>query len=192
MSWYARFRALPGGQQVAILATAVVAIGAGLLSWDANTWAAGEIGIDPQFRWIYGVVIDGAIAAGTAGVFVLAGARSLGAWCVMLSALAVSLLGNAAHAHPGSWLHTAGSTVPALLLAACLFVLELIARAPARASDRIPSPRARRAPPRSASAPQARIARPKVLIEGRYVSVGHARKLRAAARRAEQEAPRAA
>jgi hypothetical protein len=141
----------PGGQLVAIVATLIVAGGAGLLSWDANTWAAGEIGIDPWYRWVYGIVIDGAIAAPTAGVFVLQGRRRAVAWSVLLGALAVSLVGNGAHAHPGSWLHTVGSMVPALLLAVCLLIVELIVRAPAPAASARTTPRVRaaRAPRRA-------------------------------------------
>lgn len=172
MTWRARFGALPAGQRVAVVATAVVAAGAGVLSWDGNTWAAGEIGIDPAIRPVYGVVVDGAIAVGTAAVFVLQGIALAAAWGVLLCAVSVSLFGNGAHARPGSYLHTVGSMVPVLLLAACLFVLELIARAPARTKRAARAPRARGAHAR-------RRAQPVVLPDGRTVSAAHARKLRA-------------
>lgn len=125
---FARLRALPAGLLVAVGFTLVVAAGAGVLSWDANTWAAGEVGVDPGYRWLYGIVIDGAIAVGAAGIFQLSGGARVVTWTVMLAALGVSLVGNGAHARPGSALHTIGSMVPPLLLALCLLVLELMAR----------------------------------------------------------------
>lgn len=200
-------RALPpAGHLVAIAATLIVAIGAGLQSWDANTWAAGEIGIDPVYRPVYGLTIDGAIAAATAGVFVLRGGRRGVTWGVLLGALAVSLVGNGAHARPGNLLHTAGSMVPALLLAACLLVVELIVRAPAPAARTRTTPRvravrsprrARRSTPSGARADDAR-GRVRILVdtakregaplptgqqlaEAVGVHAGHARKLRAEA-----------
>jgi hypothetical protein len=192
VTWQA-LRALASPQRVAIMATVVVALGAGVLSWDANTWAAGEIGIDPRFQWIYGIVIDGAIAVGTAAVFVLAGRARAGAWCVLLGALAISLAGNAAHAKPGSLLHTVGSMVPALLLAACLFVLELIARAPAaHAGARAPRDRKRASPPsarpKAAERPRARRTPLRVMHNGVEMSASHARRLRARERAVQQVA----
>jgi Protein of unknown function (DUF2637) len=192
VSWRARWGALSAGRRVAILCTAIVAAGAAVMSWDANTWAAGEIGVEP--RWVYGICLDGAIAVCTAAVFELRGWRAAPAWALLLGALTVSVVGNAAHARPGNVLHTVGSTVPVLLVAACLFLLELVVRTPApavRAEERgAPPPppeeraprtrRARKNAPRAGRRPEAR-----VLYDGRMVSAGHARKLRAAARRAE-------
>lgn len=202
------FAALPpAGLLVAVGAMLIVAVGAGLLSWDANTWAAGEIGIDPGYRPVYGITIDGAIAAATAGVFVLVGRRRAIAWAVLLGSLSVSLVGNGAHASNGSWLHTAGSMVPALLLAVSLLIVELIVRqvaeqSAARAAPRpraLPSRRrARRSTPSGARADDAR-GRVRVLVDAAKregeplptgqqlaqavgVHPGHARKLRAEAR----------
>jgi uncharacterized protein DUF2637 len=199
VTWQA-LRAFASPQRVAIMATVVVAAGAGVLSWDANTWAAGEIGIDSRFQWIYGIVIDGAIAVGTAAVFVLAGRAQAGAWCVLLGALAISLVGNAAHAKPGSALHTVGSMVPALLLAACLFVLELIARTPAAHADahagartnrsKRTTNRSKRTTNRSKRGAQSEPERRqlRVMHNGVEMSASHARRLRARQRAVQQVA----
>lgn len=181
----ARIWRLPAAVRVAVLFAGVVAVGAAVLSWDAGRWGAGEIGIDPGLTWLWPIVVDGMIAGGTVAVLVVRerGWRAY-VWALLLAGLGVSIFVNGAHAPAGGpgvgalTLHRAGSAVPALALAAMLHLLVIIARSTRAAPTRQSAP----APARTKRASE----RPKVLLEdGRRVSPGHARKLRAARRRAE-------
>ena len=136
----AAFGALPLPVRVLALLAAVVGAGAAVLSWDAGRWAAGEIGIDPNLTWLWPVVVDGMIGAGTVGSWVVREPFRTRAyvWVLLLSGLAVSTFANAAHAPEGGpiiygtlTLHRAGSAVASLALAATLHLLVITAR-PAR------------------------------------------------------------
>ncbi len=112
-------------------ATAVVALGSGVLSWDAQSWGAGQLGVDAHLTWLYPVVIDGTIVVGT--VTALALRRSpyrirVYVWTMLAGAIAVSVAGNAAHAAAGSVIHMVGSAVPAVALAVSLHLLVILVR----------------------------------------------------------------
>lgn len=186
---------LPAAVRVEIVIVGIVALGAGVLSWDALRWGAGELGIDPALTWIYPVVIDGSITGATVGLLALrrdAWYRRGYMWLLLGAGLGGSVVGNAAHSSGGPeligalTLHRLGSAVPALGLAAMLHTLVLIVRrsgaahsAPVRASRQARTRTGARTV-RARRAPAARVALP----DGRQVSPGHARKLAARQRRA--------
>jgi hypothetical protein len=141
-------RGLPLAVRVAAVATAVVALGSATLSWDALRWGAGQLGVDPALTWIYPVVVDGTILVGTVAALALRTARRrvrLYVWTLLGAAIAVSVVGNAAHAAGDAPLHRLGSAVPAAALAASLHLLVVIVRG-ARAEERTEE-RSRSAPP---------------------------------------------
>jgi hypothetical protein len=128
--------------RLAAATTAVVALAAAILSWDALSWAARQSGVDPRLAWLWPVAVDGAIATGTVAAVALRSARlrvRTWAWCVLGGGVAVSLVGNGAHATGGSPLHRVAAAVPAVALAASLHLLTVLVRhvganAPARSS----------------------------------------------------------
>ena len=177
------FNALPAAVRIAAGATAVVAIASAVLSWDALQWGAQQLGVDPRLAFLFPVAVDGTIATGTAAALALRSApRRVRAyvWSLLGAAIAASVIGNASHAHGGDPLHRAGAAVPAAALAACLHLLVILVRAqpvPAPAGrrtavDQVTRTRRRRAGARKPEPPR--------LVDGRMVSAGHARKLRAA------------
>ena len=60
--WWARW---PLSVRLASVATAVVALGSGILSWDALSWGAGQLGVDPRWTFLYPLCLDGLIVTGT-------------------------------------------------------------------------------------------------------------------------------
>lgn len=178
---------------VAVL-TLVVAVGAGALSWSALTTFARAANVWDRIAWIYPVVVDGQMAVATVAGFVLRraplGTRAY-VWAMIGASIAVSVVGNAAHA-TGAQLApaaaAAASAVPALALAASLHLAIVIVRAVAPAPTRArtatdpPTPRARRprAPkPRAERAPAGGWKTPRVVHDGVQMSASQARKRRA-------------
>lgn len=189
--------------RVAALLAGVVALGAGVLSWDALRWGAGELGVDPALTWVFPIVLDGVILGATVGALAVRKERlrtRAYVWVLLGASLGASVLGNAAHAGTGGppvgpfSLHQLGSASPAVALAAMLHVLVIIVRAtgaPRVASGRLTaSPRTR---PRRGVA--ARLEALQERAEGALstdqlarklrVSAGHVRKLSARQKRAE-------
>jgi hypothetical protein len=147
---------------------AIVAAGAAVLSWDALTWVAGELGVDARVRWIFGIVVDGTIAMCTVAVLVLRNSkekrRRAYAWGLLAAAIATSVWGNGAHAPAGGaallfglTLHQLGSAIPAMALAASLHLLVIISREsgarPSARSNARPQP----APARGRTAARVRV-----------------------------------
>jgi hypothetical protein len=117
--------------RLAAATTAVVALAAAILSWDALSWAARQSGVDPRLAWLWPVAVDGGIATGTVAAVALRNARlrvRAWAWCVLGGGVSISLVGNAAHAAGGSPLHRVAAAVPALALAASLHLLTVLVR----------------------------------------------------------------
>jgi hypothetical protein len=113
------------------LATAIVATGSAVLSWDALSWGAGQLGVDGHLTWLYPVVIDGTIGVGTVCALALrgAGVRIRGyVWLLLGGAIGASVVGNGAHAAGGSVIHVVGAAVPAIALAATLHLLVILVR----------------------------------------------------------------
>ena len=169
--------------RVLVVIVLIVAAAAGTISWDAQCWVAGELGVDSGLRWLYPVVIDGSLVGATVGVLAVT-ARPERAWMWFLlgAGLAASMIGNGAHAPADGWdiigpltLHRLGSALPALGLFAMLHTLVLVVRASA------PAPRRATARPERVPRTARAGARSKVVVlpDGRTVSEGHARKLRA-------------
>lgn len=112
-------------------ATAVVALSSGVLSWDALSWGAGQLGVDKQLTWLYPVAIDGTVAVGTAAALALRGAPKrvrAYVWSLLVGAIGASVIGNGAHAAGGTLVHMVGAAVPAVALAACLHLLVVLVR----------------------------------------------------------------
>jgi hypothetical protein len=135
------------------LATAIVATGSAVLSWDALSWGAGQLGVDGHLTWLYPVVIDGTIGVGTVCALALRGSRfriRLYVWAVTSGAIGASVVGNGAHAAGGSAIHVVGAAVPAVALAVALHLLVILVRHAPRAAvepgdqvaDVIPAPAA--------------------------------------------------
>lgn len=179
--------------RLAVVLTLVVALGAGTLSWSALTAFASGAHIDARITWVYPVVVDGQMAVGTVAAFVLRRAplrTRAYIWSMIGASIAVSVAGNAAHATGAALPPEAAalaSAVPAAALAASLHLMVVItkstthtgeARASVRSGRAVPVARGRRAGARRREAPVE-------LADGRTVSAGHARKLRALARAAE-------
>jgi Protein of unknown function (DUF2637) len=159
--------------------TAAVVLGAAVLSWDALSWGADQLGVDGRLTWLYPVVIDGVIGVATVAALALRSARyriRAYVWALLAGAIGASVVGNGAHAAGGSPIHIVGAAVPAVALAASLHLLIVLVRhaPPARtaAGDLVadvapvePKPRARaadpteRAVPALTGAPRARSAR---------------------------------
>lgn len=167
---------LPAAVRLSVLATSVVALGAAVLSWNALVWGAGQLGIDPHLTWLFPLTIDGLIVSGTIAVFALRHApRRVRwyVWTILLTAIACSVIGNGAHAAAGSPIHEVGAAIPALALALSTHLTVVLVR-------HVPAPRARTAARTEARGRGARTTRGlRVLFNGREVSPGHARKLRA-------------
>lgn len=111
--------------------TAVVALASGVMSWDALSWGAGELGVDKHLSWLYPVSIDGMILVGTVAALALRRAKGrvrAYVWALLVGGIVASVVGNAAHAAAGSWLHVVGAAVPAVALAASLHLLVLLVR----------------------------------------------------------------
>jgi len=184
--------------RVVVLCTAVVALGAGALSWSALTAFAASARIAPAITWVYPVVVDGQMAVGTAAALVLRHApRRTRAyvWSLIIASIGVSVAGNAVHAS-GAVLPPAAaalaSAVPAAALAASLHLLVVIVRASAQPDSRarrervgsaaVAGPVLTRVGRQRARAAVARTRSPEPrvrLADGREVSAGHARRLRA-------------
>lgn len=121
----------PASVRVAAAATAVVALASAVLSWDALTWGAGQLGIDGRLAWLYPVAVDGCIMVGTAAAWALRHApRRVRAyvWGLLGIAIGASVVGNAAHAAGGNPLHSIGGAVPAAALAGSLHLLIVLVR----------------------------------------------------------------
>src|SRR5262245_42893069 len=87
---------------------AIVALGSAILSWDALSWGAGQLGVDGHLTWLYPVVLDGNIAVGTVAALALRRApRRVRAyvWTLLAGAISASVVGNGAHAAGGSLIH---------------------------------------------------------------------------------------
>jgi uncharacterized protein DUF2637 len=131
--------------RIAAALTAVVALGSGVLSWDALRWGAGQLGVDEHLTWIYPIVLDGMIGVGTVAALALRGARRrirAYVWGLLGGAIGASVVGNAAHAAGGNPLHVVGSAVPAVALAASLHLLVILVREsqPVKVPAKVPSP----------------------------------------------------
>jgi hypothetical protein len=167
--------------------TLVVALGAGALSWSALRAFAGAAHIDEHLTWIYPCVVDGQMAVGTVGAVVLRSAplrTRAYVWSLVGASIAVSVAGNAAHASGAVLPPVAAalvSAVPAGALAASLHLLVMIVRGAPSRTGAVDN-RARSRPAAGARTKRAPRAAPKVPWEGRMVSAGHMRKLRAAQR----------
>jgi hypothetical protein len=112
-------------------ATAIVAAGSAILSWDALSWGAGQLGVDGRLTWLYPVVIDGTIAVGTVAALALQGAHyriRVYVWTLLAGAVGASVVGNGAHAAAGNLIHEIGAAVPAVALAASLHLLVILVR----------------------------------------------------------------
>lgn len=174
---------------VAVL-TLVVALGAGALSWTALTAFAGAAHIAPGITWVYPVVVDGQMAVGTVAALVLRRAplrTRAYVWTMIGASIAVSVAGNAAHASGAVLPPDAAalaSAVPAAALAASLHLMVVITRSTTH-TGAAPATRRRGVPVRAARARAARQPEPPVLLDGRLVSAGHARKLKARMRATE-------
>lgn len=180
----ARLQAWPLEVRLVAVLALVVALGAGALSWSALTTFAAGARIDEHLRWVYPVVVDGVMAVGTVAAVVLRSARRRTrayVWTLLVAAIGVSLAGNAAHASGAvlpDYVAALASAVPAAALAASLHLMVVIVRASAP-----PAARARPAgQPPPFQARRRRAGAPKVVYQGREMSAGHARKLRARAR----------
>jgi hypothetical protein len=122
---------MPPAVRIAAGSTAVVALASAVMSWDALSWGASQLGVDQHLDWLFPVAVDGTIATGTAAALALRGAPRrvrLYVWTVLGTAIAVSVVGNAAHAAGGNPLHQVGSAVPAVALAASLHLLIVLVR----------------------------------------------------------------
>lgn len=110
---------------------ATVAAAAVVLSWDALSWSAVQVGVDPRIAGLWPIAVDGTIATSTTAVLALGHApwrvRAY-VWALLGCAVSVSIVGNAAHASMPDWLHRAGSAVPAAALAASLHTLIVLIR----------------------------------------------------------------
>jgi hypothetical protein len=76
-------------------ATSVVALGSAVLSWDALSWGAAQLGVDARLTWLYPVVIDGTITVGTIAALALRGAdRRIRAyvWTLLAGAIGASVV----------------------------------------------------------------------------------------------------
>jgi hypothetical protein len=164
--------------------TLIVALGAGALSWSALTAFAAGAHIAPAITWIYPVVVDGLMAVGTVAALVLRRAplrTRAYVWAMIGASIAVSIAGNAAHASGAVLPPSAAalaSAVPAAALAASLHLMVVMTRSIPHTSEGAPAIGRRVSPGVRAGARrrEARVALP----DGRVVSAGHARKLRAA------------
>lgn len=187
-SWWDRW---PLAVRIAALLAGCVMTAAAVLSYDALAALARAARVRPELSWGYPLLVDGVLAVGVVAALALhrAGWRTRAyIWAVIGAATAVSIAGNAMHASardgvielPQQWAHAA-SAVPACALATVLHVLVLLVRA---ATSPAPAPVAVRAPRKARTkmrAPEARVRLP----DGREVSAGHARKLRARGRTTE-------
>jgi uncharacterized protein DUF2637 len=126
------------------LGTGLVALGSAVLSWDALSWGAGQLGVDPRLTWLYPVVIDGTILVGTVAALALRRARYRirgYVWTLLIGAIGASVVGNGAHAAAGSLIHVVGAAVPAVALAASLHLLVILVRhAPASSATEVQPP----------------------------------------------------
>lgn len=179
----------PAEVRLAVALTLIVALGAGTLSWAALTAFAGAAHIDARITWVYPVVVDGQMAVGTVAAVVRRRAplrTRAYIWSMIGASIAVSVAGNAAHA-TGAALPPAAaalaSAVPAAALAASLHLMVVITKSTTH-TDRA-SVRSGRAAERVRRAGARRREAPVPLPDGRVVSAGHARKLRALARASE-------
>lgn len=175
LRWWTRRRA-------AVVGTVVAAISGAAISYDALAAIARDAGVPAFLSWLFPLGVDGLIAVATVAALEVRARRArVEVWTLLGAAIAVSVAGNAAHAGAGGarvygpvTVHALWSAVPACAYAAALHLLVLIYRAGAPAAGR--ASREARVPATSAQRRRsARVALP----DGRQVSQGHARKLRA-------------
>ncbi len=167
--------ALPAPVRIAAVIASLVALASAVLSWDALVWAAGELHIDAQLRPLFPIVVDGTIGVATVAAFALRKAKPrvrLYVWSMLGAAIGVSVFSNGAHSFDGNQLHALGGTLPSAGLAVTLHLQVVLARH-VGASARSGRASAEARPSRR------RASRPRVVVDGREVSPGHARKLRA-------------
>lgn len=111
--------------------TSAVVLGAAVMSWDALSWGAGQLGVDARLTWLYPVVIDGVIGVATVAALALRSARygiRAYVWTMLAGGIGASVVGNGAHAAGGSVIHVVGAAVPAVALAASLHLLIVLVR----------------------------------------------------------------
>ena len=167
------FGALPVPVRIAAVLAGLVALGSAVLSWDALVWAGRQVHIDPQLAPLYPLVIDGTIGVATVAVFALRKApwrvRTY-VWGMLAGAVGASVISNGAHSYDGYWLHALAGALPSAGLVVSLHVLIVLARHARTNTERAP---------REARTPARHRCEARVLVDGRLVSAGHARKLRA-------------
>ena len=177
MTWLTRRRAALAGTLLAALAGAAI-------SYDALAAIARDAGVWAPLSWLFPLGVDGMIAVATVGVLEVHGHARWEVWALLLAAIGVSVAGNGAHAGAGGtvvWgaitVHALWSAVPACAYAAALHLFVLISDSPPTLMGRAQET-ARATAPARAHRPRRR--GPIVeLPDGRRVSAGHARKLRA-------------
>lgn len=208
IDWLRAFLAWWTRRHVAYTGAAVVAVANAAISYISLSATTRALHAPDLIAVLFPFGADGIIAVATPATIELRDAPvhvKAQAWALLLGAVAVSVVGNAARA-PVAW---AGSfygvpipsgdaiwfSIPPLAYAGSLHVLGLMhryappisnftthtSRASVRSGRAAPVERARRAGARRREAPV-------VLPDGRTVSAGHARKLRAALTRASEAA----
>lgn len=207
IAWMRAFAGWWTRRHVAYAGAAVVAVANAAISYISLSATTRALHAPDLIAVLFPFGADGIIAVATPATIELRDAPvhvKAQAWALLLGAVAVSVVGNAARA-PVAW---AGSfyglpipsgdaiwfSIPPLAYAGSLHVLGLMhryappltthtgnARASVRSGRAVPVARTRRAGARRPEAPV-------VLPDGRTVSAGHARKVRAALNRASEAA----
>lgn len=207
IAWICAFIAWWTRRRVAYAGAGVVAGSNAAISFLALSATTRALGVPTAISLLFPFGADGVIAVLTPVTMELRDAPwwvKAQAWGMLLAAIAVSVVGNAARA-PRVWTDVFGVPVPTgdavwlsippLAYAGALHALGLMhryappisnftthtSRASVRSGRAAPVERARRASARRREAPV-------VLPDGRTVSAGHARKLRAALTRASEAA----
>lgn len=207
IAWIRAFIARWTRRHVAYAGAAVVAVANAAISYISLSATTRALHAPDLIAVLFPFGADGIIAVATPATIELRDAPvhvKLQAWALLLGAVAVSVVGNAARA-PVAWASFHGVPIPSgdaiwfsippLAYAGSLHVLGLMhryappitrssthtSRASVRSGRAVPVARGRRAGARRPEAPVA-------LPDGRVVSAGHARKVRAALARASEAA----
>lgn len=174
-------------RRVAVLGTLLAALAGAAISYDALAATARDAGVPAVLSWLFPLGVDGMIAVATIAALEVRTRRARAeVWFLLGAAIAVSVIGNAAHAGGrGAVLwgpittYALWSAVPAAAYAAALHLMVVITRS-THTGKAAPAPRRRGVPVRAgAPARQRRREAPVRLPDGRLVSAGHARKVRA-------------
>lgn len=122
----------PGVRAAALTLTAAVAIGAFAVSFHALSDFAARNAVPAQLAWIWAVVVDATILAGTLAHVALPDARR--PKVIFFGGTAVSIAANAAHAWPAGGAAVAVAIVPpvalAVLVEQCIDLARTRRRAP--------------------------------------------------------------